>query len=99
MERVQRKLRRLMAIGAITLGIGLLAVLGAIVYRINAAPARSITLAAMEEASLPAGARLVSTTLDGERMVLGFAVGEETLILMVDARTLRVQGSLRLKAK
>jgi hypothetical protein len=99
-ERVHRKLRRLMLIGGLTLAVGLFSVLGAIVYRIMRTEARVVpTLPSFAETSLPAGARLVSTSLAGDRLVLGFAVGEDTLVMVLDQPTMRVISSVRLKAQ
>ena len=71
--RVQARLRRLILISGLTLGIGIFAVLFAIVYRIAAiptaaAPAAGATLRAAVSI-LPAGARLVGTNGDGNRLV------------------------------
>ena len=71
--RVQARLRRLMLIAGLTLGLGILAVLGAMLYRINglgttpkpiaSAAAVPVDLAAT---GLPADARLISSALDGD---------------------------------
>ncbi|HVZ14662.1 MAG TPA: hypothetical protein VG894_09405 [Bauldia sp.] len=103
---VQRKLRRLMFIGGGTLGVGLLAVLIALVYRITTmdatpAPAPSAAGGAVPTLSLsalglPADAKLVSTALDGNRLALTYQTSEGTETVVVDTRSNAV--ILRLKA-
>ncbi|HZP18612.1 MAG TPA: hypothetical protein VFB16_00255 [Bauldia sp.] len=102
MERVQRKLRRLMLIGGLTLGIGLLAVMGAIVYRLFAvtggppAPAPNAAVL-VGSASIPAGSRLVASAVDGNRAVLTYEREGATAIVIVDLRSLTVTGRMDLK--
>jgi hypothetical protein len=101
---VQRKLRRLMLIGGGTLGIGILAVFGAILYRIATidatpppAPANGVlpTLS-LQALGLPADARLISTALDGNRLAMTYQTSEGTETVVVDTRSGTVL--LRLKA-
>jgi hypothetical protein len=102
-ERVRRRLSRLMLIAGLTLGLGVFAVFGAILYKIMApanrpapptvpADAAPRTVAA----SLPAGARLVSTALDGDRMALTYEVDSGALVLVVDMRSGLVISRLRI---
>lgn len=102
---VQTRLRRLMMIGGLTLGLGIAAVLAAMVYRITTddstdtpAPVAtgepavgSLTLV---DAGLSPEARLVSTALDGDRLALSFADGGNTVIVVVDATSMRMIGRL-----
>jgi hypothetical protein len=93
--RVQARLRRLMLIGGLTLGLGIIAVFAAILYRIATydttgkavapdAATPTLSLAAM---GLPADARLVSTALDGNRMALTYeAAGGGNTIVVIDIR-------------
>ena len=97
--RVQARLRRLMLIAALTLGLGIATVLAAVVYRItrsdNSPPATAAGPAI--SAVLPAGARLVSSNLSGERIVLTYEHAGGTTVIVVNARTLVATGRLDLK--
>lgn len=103
--RVQARLRRLMLIAGLTLGLGILAVLGAMLYRINglsttaakpfaAGAAVAVDLAG---AGLPADARLVSSTLAGDRLALTYETAAGNEVLIVDVRSAVVVGRLVLK--
>lgn len=85
-----------MLIGGLTLGLGLLAVLLAIVYRITTAAGKPLPVGTIE-AKMPAGARLLSTTTDGGRIVLTYDNAGGTTLIVVDAATLRTIGRLDLK--
>ncbi|MEO8669085.1 MAG: fimbrial protein [Bauldia sp.] len=99
--RVQARLRRLLLIAGLTLGIGILAVFAGIIYRLStfgdkaqSAPPQA-TLAA--EAAIPAGARLVSSNLDGNRIVLTYEHAGGTTLILVDVRSLSIVGRLDLR--
>lgn len=138
--RVQARLQRLMLIAGLTLGLGILAVFLAIIYRITASddktpvalgaevpvvtapgvaaapvvslpplpsdgPAQAETgsvpknteaavLAA--EATVPADARLVASTVAGGRIVLTYDHFAGTIVILVDPSTLKVVGRLDL---
>jgi hypothetical protein len=138
--RVQARLQRLMLIAGSTLGLGILAVFLAIIYRITAsdnktpvapgaevpvvtapgvaaAPVVSLpplpsdgpaqaetgsvpkgTEAAMlaAEATVPADARLVASTVAGGRIVLTYDHFAGTIVILVDPSTLKVVGRLDL---
>lgn len=96
MIKVEQRLRRLMLIGGLTLGIGILAVLGAIVYRISTAGGKALPAAPME-AKLPQGAKLLSTTIGDGRIVLTYDVGGATTLIFIDAASLKPLGRLDLK--
>ena len=102
-ERVRARLSRLMLIAGLTLGLGILAVFAAILYRIVTADATvkplapdaanpTLSLAAM---GVPAGARLISTALDGDRAMLTYDDGAGTLIVIVNMRSGAVVGRFR----
>jgi hypothetical protein len=107
--RVQARLRRLMLIGGLTLGLGIVAVLAAVLWRTfssippSVAPvttsqftaAGRITLAEM---ALPPDAKLMGTTFDGARIVLTYAHGAGNTLIFVDPRRLAVLGRLELPA-
>jgi hypothetical protein len=102
--RLQARLRRLVLISGGTLGLGIFAVLIAIVYRVGMIPAAAVPATAVPGAPvraaatiLPAGARLVGTTADGNRIVLTYEVNGGTTVITVDPRSLAVTGRLDLK--
>ena len=91
---VQRRLRRLMFIGGGTLGIGIIAVFGAILYRIATmdatppSPANGVVpTLSLQALGLPADAKLISTALDGNRFALTYQMGDGTQTIVVDTRT------------
>ncbi|WP_181708570.1 hypothetical protein [Chthonobacter rhizosphaerae] len=71
MERVQQKLRKLMLVSGITLGVGFLAVLFAVIWRVNRldddAPRGEAFRSTVE---VPAGSTLVDTAVDGDRLAV-----------------------------
>lgn len=71
MERVQQKLRKLMLVSGITLGVGFLAVLFAVIWRVNRleddTPRGEAFRSSVE---LPVGATVVDTAVDGERLAV-----------------------------
>ena len=91
--QVQARLRRLMLIAGLTLGLGIFAVFAAILYRIvtydaTSAPAMighvPISLPAL---GLPADAGLVSTSLDGNHLALTYETADGTEIIVIDTRS------------
>ncbi len=95
MLRVEARLRRRMLVGGLTLGIGLLAVLLAIVYRITTAAGKALPIGTIE-AKMPPGAKLLSTSIDGGRIVLTYETAGGTTLILIDATTLRPIGRLNL---
>ena len=102
--RVQARLRRLMLIAGLTLGIGILAVFGGIVYRIlqddTARPAALPKDAAtptisLTELGLAPDARIVSSALDGNRLSLTYADAAGTTIVVFEMPSMTVVGRLR----
>lgn len=69
MERVQARLRRLILVSGATLGVGFLAVLFAVIWRVSRDDglprAGEVWRSAIE---LPTGSTLVDTALDGDRI-------------------------------
>jgi hypothetical protein len=105
--RVQAKLRRLMMIGGLTLGLGIFAVLIAIVYRISQSgpdePASPATAAIAEITAdtigLSPDAALVSVALDGGRMALAFRDGADTVTVLIDTTTMAVLGRFSVRGR
>src|SRR5690606_31837529 len=80
-ERVRRKMMRLMLVSIGIMMIGLMAVVGAIVYKISARDTRPPAVAGemppagfQAQLRLPAGSRIVAHSLSGDRLTL---VGED----------------------
>jgi hypothetical protein len=102
--RVQARLRRLMLVAGLTLGIGILAVFAAMLYRINSNDTTAKSMAAgaavsvdLAASGLPADARLISTALDRDRMALTYETAAGNEVLLVDVRSAVVVGRLVLK--
>jgi hypothetical protein len=103
--RVQQKLRRLMMISGLTLGLGLLAVFMAILYRIFTYGSGGTPVPVVEGAAiptvtrtalgLPPDARLVSTALDAERIALTFEDDAGSTIILFDLDRMAVVSRLR----
>jgi hypothetical protein len=87
------RVRRLMLIAGLTTGLAVAAVLIAIGYRLFRSEG-SVAVAEIT-AVLPKGAKIVSTTAAGDRVVVTLDVGGTTEIRTFDARTLKAAGRLR----
>ena len=79
-EAVRKRLARLMVVSIGIMMVGLLAVLGAIVYKTTGRTAVSVTNGTF---AVPAGMVVVDQSLDGDRMALRLrsADGTETIML------------------
>ena len=105
MLRVQAKLRRLLLIAGLTLGLGILAVFVAVLYRtftlvpaIPVVPAVASARLTPADLGLPPDARLVSSAADGARIVLTYAHSGGNTLIFLDERRLTVIGRLELPA-
>jgi hypothetical protein len=108
MLRVQARMRRLMLIAGLTLGLGILAVFVAILYRIGGgadkaplatlwSPGDAIPLLSTSDMGLSAGARLTATASDGRRLILTYERPDGgAALVFVDLATLKVTGRLDL---
>src|SRR5947209_4614706 len=87
------RVRRMMLIAGLTTALAVAAVLIAIGYRVfriqESAPATDTM------ATLPKGARILSTATAGDRLVVTLDIGGATEIRTFDAKTLRPTGSLK----
>jgi hypothetical protein len=87
------RVRRMMLIAGLTTTLAVGAVLIAISYRLfrseGSAVATDIT------ATLPKGARIVSTGAAGDRLAVTLDIGGATEIRLFDARTLKPTGQLK----
>jgi len=89
------RVRRMMLIAGLTTAVAVAAVLIAIGYRLFRSEG-SVTTAATEiTATLPKGARIVSTAVAGDRLVVTLDVGGTTEIRTFDAKTLKPAGKLK----
>ena len=89
------RVRRLMLIAGLTTALAVAAVLIAIGYRLFRSEG-SVTAAATEvTASLPKGARIISTSVAGERLLVTLDIGGATEIRSFDAKTLKPAGRLK----
>jgi hypothetical protein len=89
------RVRRMMLIASLTTAVAVAAVLIAVGYRLFRSEG-SVTAAATDvAASLPKGARIVSTGVAGDRLVVTLDVDGTTEILTFDARTLKPAGRLK----
>ena len=87
------RVRRMMLIAGLTTTLAVAAVLIAIGYRLFRAEGSVAT--AEITAVLPKGAKIVSTGVAGDRVVVTLDVGGTTEIRTFDAHTLKVAGRLR----
>ena len=87
------RVRRLMLIAGLTTTLAVAAVLIAIGYRLFRAEG-SVAVAEIT-AVLPKGAKIVSTGVAGDRVVVTLEVGGATEIRTFDAHTLKAAGRLR----
>ncbi|HXL48682.1 MAG TPA: hypothetical protein VN975_07820 [Xanthobacteraceae bacterium] len=86
------KVRWLMLISAATTGLAIAAVIGVIGYRVFRAEGST---PAEVTALLPKGARVVSTALGEDRIVVTLDVGGAIEIRTFDAKTLKPMGRLK----
>jgi cysteine synthase len=92
-ERIAARVRRLMLISAATTGVAIAAVAFAVVYKVvRSEPAT--TAIAEQTAMLPRGAKIVSTAVAGDRLVVTVDIAGATEIRTFDARTLKPAGRL-----
>ena len=99
-ERAIAKVRRLMMIAGVTTFLALAAVLGVIGYRVfhlgGSAPSQASFVDVT--AALPAGAKVLSTAVGTDHIVVTIEVGGGIEVLTFDPDTLKPLGRLRLKA-
>jgi len=86
------RVRRMMLIAGLTTALAVAAVLVAIGYRLYRAEGSSPV--SNTTATLPKGARIVSTAVAGDRLVLTLDVAGAVEIRTFDARTLKPTGRL-----
>ena len=87
------RVRRLMLIAGLTTALGVAAVLIAIGYRLFRSEGSAVATDAT--ATLPKGARIVSTGVAGDRLLVTLDIGGTTEIRSFDARSLKPVGRLK----
>ncbi|HKO72255.1 MAG TPA: hypothetical protein VJV58_15115 [Bradyrhizobium sp.] len=87
------RVRRMMLIAGLTTALAVAAVLIAIGYRLFRAEGSTVTTDAT--VMLPKGARIVSTAVTGDRLVVTLEIGGLTEIRTFEAHTLRPTGRLK----
>ena len=90
-----KRVRRMMLIAGLTTAVAVAAVLIAIGYRLFRSEGSVATAATEITATLPKGARIVSTAVAGDRLVVTLDVGGTTEIRTFDAKTLKPAGKLK----
>ena len=89
------RVRRMMVIAGLTSAFAFAIVLIAVGYRLYRGDGSPAAASADLTETLPKGARIVSTAVAGERLVLTLDVGGATEIRTFDAKTLKPAGKLR----
>ena len=89
------RVRRMMLIAGLTSALAVAVVLIAVGYRLYRGEGSPAAAATDIIATLPKGARIVSTTVAGERLVLTLDIGGIIEIRTFDARTLKPAGKLK----
>ncbi|MEP9354292.1 hypothetical protein ABLE93_11915 [Xanthobacter sp. KR7-65] len=91
-ERIIRKFRQFSSVSILVMVLGMAAVFGVIGYRmLRAKPLATGEMTAL----LPKGARILSTAVSGEVVVVTLEVNGATELRTFDARTLAPAGRLR----
>ena len=89
------RVRRMMLIAGLTSALAVAVVLIAVGYRLYRGEGSPAAANADIIATLPKGARIVSTAVAGERLVLTLDIAGVTEIRTFDARTLKPAGKLK----
>ena len=89
------RVRRMMLIAGLTSALAVAVVLIAVGYRLYRGEGSPAAASADIIATLPKGARIVSTAVAGERLVLTLDIGGMTEIRTFDAKTLKPAGKLK----
>jgi hypothetical protein len=95
--RIVARIRRLMLISSIATMLGIAVVVTVIGYRVFRTEGRPGPIDAT--AHLPKGARLLSASIAGDRIVVTIDVGGALEVRTFDARTLSPEGRLRFVAE
>lgn len=96
-ERAIAKVRRLMVIASVTTFLAAAVVLGVIGYRVSRTEERAPDFVDVS-AALPAGAKVLSTAVSNDHIVVTIDVNGAVELLTFDPDTLKPLGRLQLKA-
>ncbi|WP_291856707.1 hypothetical protein [Bradyrhizobium sp.] len=89
------RVRRMMVIAGITSAVAVAVVLIAVGYRLYRGEGSPVTTATDVTAPLPKGARIVSTAVAADRLVVTLDISGVTEIRTFDAKTLKPAGKLK----
>ena len=89
------RVRRMMLIAGLTTALAVCAVLIAVGYRLFKSEGRAAGPLSDVTATLPKGAKIVSTGVAGDRLVVTLDIGGVTEIRTFDAKTLKPTGMLK----
>jgi hypothetical protein len=89
------RVRRMMLIAGLTTALAICAVLIGVGYRLFKSEGRAPETVGDVTATLPKGAKIISTGVAGDRLVITLDVGGVTEIRTFDAHTLRPAGKLK----
>ena len=89
------RVRRMMLIAGLTSALAVAVVLIAVGYRLYRGEGSPTAAMTDVTATLPKGARIVSTAVAGERLVVTLDIGGVTEIRTFDAKTLKPAGKLK----
>ena len=89
------RVRRMMLIAGLTSALAVVVVLIAVGYRLYRGEGSTTAASTDITATLPKGARIVSTGVAGDRLVVTLDIGGVTEIRTFDARTLKPAGKLK----
>jgi hypothetical protein len=89
------RVRRMMVIAGLTSALAVCIVLIAVGYRLYRSEGSATAATSDVTATLPKGARIVSTGVAGERLVVTLDIGGATEIRTFDAKTLKPAGKLK----
>ncbi len=89
------RVRRMMMIAGLTSALAVVVVLIAVGYRLYRGEGSTTAASTDITATLPKGARIVSTGVAGDRLVVTLDIGGVTEIRTFDAKTLKPAGKLK----
>lgn len=89
------RVRRMMLVAGLTTALAICAVLIAVGYRLFKSEGRAPEPAGDVTATLPEGAKIVSSGVAGDRLVITLDIGGVTEIRTFDAHTLKPAGKLK----
>lgn len=95
---VRRKLSRIALVSGLIMGLGFATVFGVIGYRMMRGGDSETPKSALPAAvSVPAGAKLLATALDGDRMTLTLDIDGRQSVLVIDVATGAEIGRIRIE--